>query len=192
LLKTEEVIQRFDIPQILRGNAKFDMAKLQWFNAEYLKTVDADRFHALCLGELKKGRVDVSGASPEYVSAALETYREKYQQLIDQPTSAAFYFTEDFPVDKETAVTVFTTESKPLVERLIAELEKLPDFNADAIQPMFKPLSQELGVKVGALVLPTRIALTGSKVGPSLFHLMEVLGRAKVIERMKRALSTIG
>ncbi len=192
LLKMEEVIGRFDLPQILRGNAKFDMNKLQWFNAEYLKTVSADRFQALCLSELKKGGVEVTGSSPEYVSAALETYREKYQQLIDQPTSAAFYFTENFPVDKETAATVFTTESKPLVERLIAELEKLPDFKADTIQPMFKPLSQELGVKVGALVLPTRIALTGSKVGPSLFHLMEILGRAKVVERMKRTLSSIG
>lgn len=192
MLPIKEVIERFDLPQILRGNAKFDMDKLQWFNAEYMKTTSTERFNGLCLSELEKGGVDVSSAPPEYLNAALETYREKYQQLIDAPTSAAFYFTEEFPVDQETAATVFTNESKPLVERLITEFENLPGFKADIIQPMFKPLSKELGVKVGALVLPTRIALTGSKVGPSLFHLMEVLGREKVIERMKRAIVKIG
>ncbi|HAV63763.1 MAG TPA: glutamate--tRNA ligase [Verrucomicrobiales bacterium] len=192
LLKIEDVAARFDLPQILRGNARFDMGKLQWLNGEHLKTAAPERFHALCLRELGRGGVDVSGARPEYLAAVLETYREKYQQLIDAPASAAFYFTDDYVMDPEAAAGALNAEAAPLVERLIAELEKLPQFNADAIQALYKPLSKELGVKVGALVAPTRVALTGSKVGPSLYHLMEILGREKVCSRLRKALAGLG
>lgn len=189
LLQLTDVIQKFDLPQILRGNARFDMAKLQWLNAEYLKTAAPERFQALCRRELKRGGVDVTQVTTEYLAAVLETYREKYQQLIDAPTSAAFFFTDEYPADPEAVKSTLTGETKPLIERLIAEFEKLPDFKADTIQLLYKPLSKELGVKVGALVGPTRVALTGSKVGPSLYHLMEILGRERVIARMRRALN---
>lgn len=192
LLQLTDVIQKFDLPQILRGNARFDMAKLQWLNSEYLKTAAPERFQALCLRELKRGGVDVSQVKTEYLAAVLETYREKYQQLIDAPTSAAFFFTDEYPADPEAVKSALTSEAKPLIERLIAEFEKLPDFKADTIQSLYKPLSKELGVKVGALVGPTRVALTGSKVGPSLYHFMEILGRDKVIARMRRASADLG
>jgi glutamyl/glutaminyl-tRNA synthetase len=74
---------------------------------------------------------------------------------------------------------------------LITELDKLADFTADAIQNLYKPLSKELGVKAGALVLPTRVALTGSKVGPSLYHLMDVLGKERVLDRLRKSLAVV-
>jgi glutamyl-tRNA synthetase len=191
VLPIAEVIEKFDVPQILRGNARFDMDKLQWLNAEYLKTVAAGRFETLCLRELARVGVTTAEHPPAYVSAALATYREKYQQLIDQPLSAKFYFSDDFPVDAEAARDAFTPAARPILERLIAELDKLADFSAAAIQNLYKPLSKELGVKAGALVLPTRVALTGSKVGPSLYHLMEVLGKEGVLNRLRKALAGI-
>lgn len=191
LLPIAEVIEKFDVPQILRGNARFDMDKLKWLNAEYLKTAAADRFNALCLRELHRAGIVTDGHPPAYVFAALATYREKYQQLIDQPLSAKFYFSDDFPVDADAAREAFLPAARSVLERLIAELEKLADFSADAIQNLYKPLSKELGVKAGALVLPTRVALTGSKVGPSLYHLMEVLGRERVLNRLRKALATV-
>ena len=191
VLPIAEVIEKFDVPQILRGNARFDMDKLQWLNAEYLKTTPAAKFEALCRRELARAGITTAGCPPEYVSAALATYREKQQQLIDQPASAKFYFSDDFPGDPEAVAEAFVPAARPLLDRLIAELANLPAFTADAIQSLFKPLGKELGVKVGALVHPTRVALTGSKVGPSLYHLMEVLGREKVIERLRGALTKI-
>src|SRR5690606_29600506 len=117
---------------ILRGNARFDMDKLKWLNAEYLKTTPADRFNELCLRELHRAGIVTAGHPPAYVSAAVATYREKYQQLIDQPLSAKFYFSDDFPVDPEAAREAFTPAARPILERLITEVEKLTDFSADA------------------------------------------------------------
>ena len=52
-----------------------------------------------------------------------------------------------------------------------------------------KSTASNLGVKVGPLVHPTRLAVTGSNAGPSLYHLLEVLGKEKVLERIDRALA---
>jgi glutamyl/glutaminyl-tRNA synthetase len=57
------------------------------------------------------------------------------------------------------------------------------------IEATFKATAGQLGVKVGALVHPTRLAATGSNAGPSLYHLLEVLGKEKVRARIDRAFS---
>ena len=62
-------------------------------------------------------------------------------------------------------------------------------FVASEIQGLFKSVAKTLGVKVGALVHPVRLACTGKTTGPSLYHLMEVLGRKRVIAEIDKALA---
>ena len=64
-------------------------------------------------------------------------------------------------------------------------LSRLPEFNAAAIEQALKAVAAELGVKAGILVHPTRLACTGAAAGPSLYHLMEVLGKERVLKRLK-------
>jgi len=56
------------------------------------------------------------------------------------------------------------------------------------VEATLKATATTCGVKVGALVRPTRLAVTGSNVGPSLYHLLEILGKEKVLARIDRAL----
>ena len=69
-------------------------------------------------------------------------------------------------------------------------LGKIGNFTADEIETTMKATAARLGVKVGAIVHPSRLAVTGSNAGPSLYHLLEVLGKEKVLARIDRALST--
>jgi glutamyl-tRNA synthetase len=69
-------------------------------------------------------------------------------------------------------------------------LSSLDEFNVAEIEAALKRTAAMLGVKVGAIVHPTRLAVTGSNVGPSLYHLLEVLGKEKVVARIDRALAT--
>ena len=83
-------------------------------------------------------------------------------------------------------------------QNVIAQLKAVRDafsalekFDATEIEATLKTTAANLGVKVGAIVHPTRLAVTGSNIGPSLYHLLEVLGKEKVLTRIDRAL-TIG
>ncbi len=192
VLPIAEIVERFDLPQIHRNNARFDAAKLQWLNFEYIKVMSGDRFDAACVAALNQAGVSTDGFSPAYISAALATCREKIKQFTDITGVARFYFLDEVVYDAEAVKKDFTLENKPRVQRLREVLAALENFNAETIQASFKSTATELGVKVGVLVHPTRLACTGSTIGPSLYHLMDVLGKERVLKRLDRALAVMG
>jgi glutamyl-tRNA synthetase len=189
VLPLADVIGRFDLPQILRANARFDMAKLQWMNFEYIKQLDPAGFRAHALPALERAGVDTAHHPVEYIDAALATCREKIKVFADLPPFADFYFLEDFEYDLEAARNEFVPANAPRVTRLREALAGLEPFDATRVQETFKRVAGELGVKVGVLVHPARLACTGRAVGPSLYHLIEVLGRDRVMARLDRALA---
>jgi glutamyl-tRNA synthetase len=69
-------------------------------------------------------------------------------------------------------------------------LDSLEKFDAAEIEGALKSAAAKLGIKLGAIVHPTRLAVTGSNVGPSLYHLLEVLGKEKALARIDHALAT--
>ena len=83
----------------------------------------------------------------------------------------------------------FSPENKPRLLKLREALSKLTSFDATSIGNTLQALAAELGVKAGVLVHPTRLACTGKTIGPSLYHLMEVLGRERVLRRLDAALA---
>jgi glutamyl-tRNA synthetase len=183
-LPLAETIKLFDLPQILRHNARFDLEKLRWLDGEYLREMDGERFRELGTRALRRARVPVNNYRSEYTSAALATCRGKIKRFEDLAAYAGFYFSEEIQIDPAAAEKEFTSENKARVQKLRSTLANLPEFKAPAIEQALKAVAAELGVKVGVLVHPTRLACTGNSVGPSLYHLMEVLGRERVLKRL--------
>jgi len=83
-------------------------------------------------------------------------------------------------------------ENKPRVEKLRDAFGKLASFDAASLEAALKAVAAELGLKAGALVHPVRLACTGNPSGPSLYHLMEVLGKEKALTRIERAMDCFG
>ena len=187
VLPLDEIVAMFDLPQILRHNARFDMNKLNWMNVEYFKSMALDHFVTLALPVLKQAGLAMDSYSPEYVSAALATVKEKVKQMPDVIQFAAFYFRDTVVFDEAAKAAEpqdLTAESRIRVEKLRAAFEADSVFTADTLQAALKATATSLGVKAGLLVHPTRIACTGSGIGPSLYHLLEVLGRERVLARL--------
>ena len=188
-LPLAEVIQRFDLPQILRHNARFDMDKLDWLAGEYLREVDDATFQARGAEALRRGGCALENYSAEYLKAALDTCKGKVKKFGELPAYAGFYFHEDVKIDVVAAAKDFTTENQPRVQQLRAAFAALEHFTAAALEQTLKARATELGVKAGVLVHPTRLAVTGASAGPSLYHLLEILGRERVLQRLDRALA---
>src|SRR5258707_786341 len=66
-MSVAEVVEIFDLPQILRHNARFDMAKLDWLNGEYLREMDDDRFYELSIHALARAGIDTNKFDVNYV-----------------------------------------------------------------------------------------------------------------------------
>jgi glutamyl-tRNA synthetase len=185
-----EMVRLFDLPQILRHNARFDLNKLRWLDGEYIREMGEDRFLELSARALERAGLPVNAYSPEYTRAALATCRGKIKRFGDLPAYAGFYFTGEVHIDPEAAAKEFTPENRGRLRKFSDALARLPEFSAAAIEQTLKAVAAELGVKAGVLVHPVRLACTGAAAGPSLYHLMEVLGRERVLERL--AIQTAG
>lgn len=187
-LPLTEVIERFDLPQILRHNARFDHDKLIWLQGEYTRELSDDRFNELCVHALAKAGLDTNAFPLDYVKAALSTCKGKFKLFSELPAYGGFYFKDQFDYDPEAAKKSFVPENKPRVEKLRDAFAKADPFNAATLEAALKATAAELGVKAGVLVHPIRLACTGNPAGPSLYHLMEVLGKEKVMGRIEWAL----
>src|ERR1051325_10120009 len=72
------------------------------------------------------------------------------------------------------------------------KLAKIDNWNLKQTESALKPLAQKLGCKPGALVHPARVAVSGRTIGPSLYHMLEVMGKDRVLARFDRMIAQLG
>jgi glutamyl-tRNA synthetase len=188
-LSVNEVAQRFDLAQVLRANARFDLAKLQWLNGEYLRELSPAHFRASAVRALIRAGIEIGRWPEGYVAAALDTCLGKVRVLTELPAYAGFYFRDEISLDPGLLVKDFTEENRSRIRKLRDAFAGQPAFDAKSLEATLKSVAVECGVKNGVLVHPTRLACTGAAAGPSLYHLLEILGRERVLDRMDRALA---
>ena len=186
----DEIVRIFDLKNVGRSSATFDPIKLHWLNGEYARELNDSQFYDLAMARLKLSGVKIDNYPEAYVRAALQTCKGKINVFDELPAYCGFYFTDEFEYDPEGAAKHFTADNKPRLQAVRDAFGALAKFDAVEIEATLKATAAKLGVKVGALVHPTRLAVTGSNAGPSLYHLLEVLGREKGLARIDRALAS--
>jgi glutamyl-tRNA synthetase len=188
-IEIDEVVKLFELEKINRKNASFDLAKCTWLNGEYVRELPDERFHALARVALLRAGIDTSDFALEYVREALDTCKGKFKLFRELPAYCSFYFTDDIRYEPEGVAKHFVPENKPRLQAVRDAFAAVEVFDAAGLEAALKATAANLGVKAGALVHPTRLAVTGSNAGPSLYHLLEILGRPKVLARIDRALA---
>jgi glutamyl-tRNA synthetase len=185
----EEAIEKFDLPQVGRANARFDIDKLFWINGEYMRAATVEAIEPLAFAILQKHNIIAGKYDHAYFRAALSIVKEKIKLGRELPDWMGHFFNEEFPFEEQAAKKVFTPEGLANVAKLRDRLALLTDktFTATDLETEFKTLAAATGQKVGALIHPARLAVSGRPVGPSLYHLLEVLGQPRVLSRFDRA-----
>ena len=189
VISIEEVIEKFDLPQVNRANARFDADKLFWINGEYFRSMELSALEPLAVSILQKHGCLTEKYDHAYFRAALAIVKEKIKVGRELPEWMSYFFQEDFTFDTAAAKKVFTPEGLANLGKLRERLNQIDPtkFLATELEGEFKAMAATTGQKVGALVHPARLAVSGRPVGPSLYHLLEVLGKARVLSRMERA-----
>ena len=189
VMPVAELIERFDLSGVQRANARFDMVKLDWQNYEHIRAMPEEDFKDRALEQLKSANINTSDFKNSYIEAAVATCTDKIKNLNDFAAYIGFYFQQEVSFDQDSAEKALTPDNKPYLSALREAYAELAQFDADSLQEALKGTAVSCEVKNKVLVMPARVACTGSKVGPSLFHLFEVLGRAEVLKRFDVALA---
>jgi len=182
IFSREELIERFSLDGVNKAGAIFDAQKLAWVNTQYLKTMPIERFVELAQPHLKS---DVS-PTEQYSLHALDMARERIHALEEIGPAADYFFDDVYEIDAKGEAKHLTSESRALLSKLRESLSALEEWNHDSIEAALRELSEKLEIKPAALIHPARMAVSGRTVGPSVFELLEMLGRDRVLLRLEK------
>jgi glutamyl-tRNA synthetase len=190
-LRTNELIERFALSGVSRTNAIFDRAKLEWYNTQYLQKPPVEELLPYVEAQLKRaGLWQEAWTTTEraWFAHAVDLIRPRTRLLGDFTSWARAFFTDDFDYEPEARAKFWKDEKLPfLMPKLVEALEALPEWNHDACDAALRGVAASQGVKAGLLINATRVAIVGRAVAPPLFETMVVLGKERVISRLRRA-----
>ncbi|MFU1798401.1 glutamate--tRNA ligase [Paenibacillus azoreducens] len=184
----EELIKIFNPARLSKSPAVFDQNKLAHLNNYYIKHADPERIAKLAIPHLQK-----AGRLPAELSQEQETWAKKLVALYQEQMTAAsdivdlsaMFFRTQLEIDQE-ALSVLAEEQVPTVlKALLDKIEAEEEFSAARIQALIKEVQKETGVKGKQLFMPIRVALTGQMHGRDLNETTYLLGKDRVIERLK-------
>jgi glutamyl-tRNA synthetase len=196
-LRTSELIERFSLSGVSRTNAIFDRPKLEWFNTQYLQKPPVGELLPYVEAELKRAGIwqDRWGANePDsaWFAHAVDLIRPRTRFLTDFGGWARAFFTDNFDYEPEAREKFWKDERLPaMLAKLADALDALPKWNHDACDAALRALAAAEGVRAGLLINATRVAIVGRAVAPPLFESMVVLGKDRVVSRLRRALPFI-
>jgi glutamyl-tRNA synthetase len=189
----EELIEQFSLSELNKAAAIFSPDKLLWLNAHYLRTLPSERLIPELLPHLTREGIIKSFEEIDraYLARAIGSVRERSKTLVEMAQWLRFYFIEHIIYEDKAAGKLLTAETAPLLAKLEHSLEGLPAFDEASIEQAFQQLLAETGLKLGAIAQPARVALTGDTVSPGIHEVMAILGRDRVLGRLRQALEWI-
>ena len=191
IFSLEELTKVFDMTGISKSPAIFDIAKLDHFNAVYLRAMEPAAFVKVAepyIRQSVKGDFDIAA-----IAGLLQARCEKLTEI---PEKVDF-----FDACPEYGIDFFTNKKsktnpevcKAMLEAAIPMLEQLPDWTTDTIHDSLIALAEQLGVKNATLMWPVRIAAAGKLVTPGgAVEICQILGRDETLRRLKAGLAKLG
>lgn len=212
LMSMEEMVEAFSLEGLQPSPGVFDLDKLRWMNGSHIRALDpavlTGRVGAYAGNEevsaywsagdraetgigLKLERVaQVFADDPGYLQRAVELEQERVVTLADFGPECEFFLVEEPPMDPKAVEKWLTLEHVSAlfsaVQDWLAALGADP--SVEECEGFVRRHAEEQGLeKLGPIVHPIRVALTGKTTGPGLFELMAVLGRERMLSRFIRA-----
>ena len=188
IISLSEAKDIFDIKEINKAGAIFAIEKLNWVNSEYIKAKSLEEITNISRDYLKENGHLPEDISEEYLKKIIFLLKERVTKLSDLVAWTKPYFYDKINYSDD-AENILVTDLSKEVLFLIDRLEKIEVFSKENIEKAFRGVTDDLGIKAKVLIHPSRVALTGTRVGPGLFELMEVLSKGRVTKRLNDLVS---
>ncbi|MFW5944866.1 MAG: glutamate--tRNA ligase [Bacteroidota bacterium] len=183
LYTLNELIESFELEKVGKAGSKFDPDKARWFNHQYLMKKSDDELARLFMPVLKE-----KGYNPshEYVREVCSLIKERVYLIHEIWDQAFFFFRPPQEYDQKMVKKKWKAHTPDLLNELRKRLKTLDDFQAESIKNTVKKLTEEKEVGMGQVMLPLRICLVGTGMGPDVAKIVEMIGKEETIKRLKR------
>ncbi len=187
IFSLDQMIECFDIPDINHSASTFNPDKLLWLNHHYL--MHGDPVHVAHHLRWHLGRLGIDPAEGPDPVAVVKAQRERNKTLVEMAESSAFFYREFEQYDDKAARKHLTPSAQPGLTLLRETLGALRPWVRESIHDLIAASAAALGMKMGGVAQPLRVAVTGAAVSPPIDLTLEILGQEKTLARLDRAIA---
>ncbi|MFW5743751.1 MAG: glutamate--tRNA ligase, partial [Spirochaetota bacterium] len=178
---------------INKAPAVFDYKKLEWLNGHYIRERSPQSLYEAILPFVQNAGIaddPPSADQQQILRGAVPLIQERLKYLADAPDLVRFLFEEpgDFDLDDMVPKKLDRTQTTALLEQVAPLVAEIPGLSDEENEQVFRAKAAELDTKLGNLLMPLRVAITGSRVSPPLFGSIRLLGAERAQRRVERAL----
>lgn len=186
IFSRDELIEHFSLQHVGKAPGVFNPEKLDWLNAHYIKERSPETLVPMV--ETFLSQQGLPSRPPAYLAKAIRTLQPRSRTLKELADGMGFYVMDEPRMDPAAAAKFLVPAMLEPFQRLIRTLEGLESFDEKSLEVVFHQMADDLGMKLGKIAQPVRVALTGSTVSPGLFEVIDVLGKETVVSRLEKAM----
>lgn len=189
IFSKEEMIELFNLDAISSSASAFNTDKLIWLNQHYMKTLPASE-----VAEHLKWHFEQLGVNTENgpaLEAIIAIQAERVKTLKELAQISQYFYQEYDEFDAGAAKKHLRPVAKDALELVATKLAAVEDWQPDNIQAAINNTAEELGVGMGKVGMPLRVAVTGSGNSPSLDVTLNLLNKQQIAQRIDKALKFI-
>ena len=181
IMDLEELVSKFDISRVQKKAAVFDQKKLNWVSSQHLALQnDQDILDRIRLINTEWGiKKDNS-----FCLSVVSIVKTRSRSLVDLIDQAGYFFNDPSRFNENDVQKTWKEDSQSILEEIIQMLGTVDDWTANKLELIFKKYMENNGYGFGKVMKPVRLGLCGNLQGPSLFDIMEILGKELVIKRI--------
>ena len=185
----DDMIDLFDIGDINKSAASFDMEKLLWLNQHYIKQADSQRLERELAKRLNRRGIGLCGG-PE-VKEVVEVMRDRSRTLEEMVDGSIYFYQDTLDYDDKAIKKHLRPASEHILAELRARLEKIEHWESETINDAIEALMAEQDIKLGKIAQPLRVAISGSSATPGIDVTTKLVGQKRALKRIDAALDII-
>jgi glutamyl-tRNA synthetase len=182
----DEMVAVFDIAHVNKAAAAFDPEKLLWVNQQHMMRASIQRLAALLRAQL--ARLGIECSDEPLLEGVAAVQRERARTMKEMAENSRYFFLDRVEIDEKAAQKHLTRASAPVLEQVRERLKALPSWSAEQVHRSLQDLAGALGVGLGKVAQPLRVAVSGGAVSPPIDATVALIGRDRALERVDRAL----
>jgi nondiscriminating glutamyl-tRNA synthetase len=188
----DDLIKLFSMDRVNKSPAVFDATKMNWMNNFYLKRQPLDMITDMCVPHLQKaGFIEetLSDDKRDWVRSIVGLYQEQMSYCAQIVPLAALFFLDEVVYDEEGRLVLKEPQLPEVLSSFVKHVSAQEEYHVDIIKAALKEVQKETGHKGKALFMPVRVGATGQAHGRDLAETLFLLGRDKVLDRIKQVIA---
>lgn len=182
----DDLIKEFSLERCGKSGAVFNIEKLRWMNEQHIR-IKSDQELLSMLKPILAER-NLGNYSDQYLLAIIALMKERVTFVRDFIDNCPYFYQDPTTFDQAAKAKNWTSETGPRLKAFAERCSALSTFDAHAIEQELRKEADVQQISAARIIHPLRLAVSGVSVGPSLFHILELLGKEIVIRRINYAI----